>query len=230
MSAAEARGWGPGWPTARDADQVRINRPGATAVAASVHRGIAPLVVEGLRRTEEEARYDVRMLGGYASRPIRGSTTTPSNHSWGLAIDINWDNNPMVSGPLVTDMPAPMVAIWKRLGFGWGGEYRTRKDAMHFEFLGTPAQAAAIGASLGLVHLSGAPADAQAGAARPLLRHGAKGDPVRLLQKGLNDHGSHLGVDGDFGRNTLGCVIGFQRGANLLPDGVVGPKTWSALG
>jgi len=101
---------------------------------------------------------------------------------------------------------------------------------MHFEFLGTPAQAAAIGANLGLVYLSGAPADASAGTARPLLRLGAQGDPVRLLQKGLNDHGSHLGVDGDFGRHTLGCVIGFQRGANLLPDGVVGPKTWSALG
>lgn len=227
MSSAESRGWGKGWPTARDADQVRISRPGATAVAASVHRGIAPLVAEGLRRTEELAQYDVRMLGGYASRPIRGSTTTPSNHSWGLAIDINWDKNPMVSGALVTDMPAPMVAIWKGLGFGWGGDYKTRKDAMHFEFLGTPAQAAAIGGNLGLAHLVGA--GASSGGDRPVLRLGAKGDPVRTLQKGLNDKGAHLGVDGDFGSKTLGCVISFQRSAKLLPDGVVGLKTWSAL-
>ena len=144
VARADARGWGPGWPTNRSADQVKVARGGGTPVATWVHRGIAPLVVEGLRRTEELAQYDVRMLGGYNSRPIRGSTITPSNHSWGLAVDINWDKNPMVSGPVVTDMPARMVDAWTSLGFGWGGAWTgTRKDAMHFEFVGTPADAAA---------------------------------------------------------------------------------------
>jgi len=231
MTTASDRGWGPGWPTRRDADQVKITRGGATPLAAWVHRGIAPLVLEGLRRSEDVLGYDVRMLGGYASRPIRGSTSAPSNHSWGLAVDINWDRNPMVVGALVTDLPPGMVAVWKGLGFGWGGDYHSRKDAMHFEFMGTPAQAAALVATLGM-----APAGAVHDAApigdvpRPVLRIGAKGDSVRFLQKRLDDLGSHLGVDGDFGRLTLADVVAFQRARSLSPDGIVGPKTWAALG
>lgn len=228
MNGPQSRGWGPGWPTPRNADQVKIQRAGATPLAAWVHRAIAPLVVEGLRRAEDEVGYDVRMLGGYASRPIRGSQTTPSNHSWGLAIDINWDRNPMVTGRLVTDMPPQMVAVWKRLGFGWGGDYRSRKDAMHFEFLGTPGQAASLVAGLGQGVVLERPASGSP--ARPVLRRGARGDDVRFLQKRLNDHGSHLGVDGDFGRLTLGAVVGFQAARSLVPDGIVGPRTWGALG
>lgn len=231
MRGADARGWGPGWPTNRSADQVRVSKGGASPVAASVHRGIAPLVAEGLRRTEDEAGYDVRMLGGFNNRAIRGSTTKPSNHSWGLAIDINWDRNPMVSGAIVTDLPPQVVAIWKTLGFGWGGDYRSRKDAMHFEFAGTPAQAAALAAKVGLNPVGAVAAPAAAdGIPRPVLRQGAKGESVSLCQKRLNDHGAHLGVDGDFGKKTLAAVVGFQRGANLLPDGIVGPRTWAALG
>lgn len=231
MTGAGDRGWGPGWPTERTADQVKISRAGSTPTAISVHRGIAPLVAEGLRSTEEEIRYDVRMLGGYCSRPIRGSTSTPSNHSWGLAVDINWDKNPMLKSRLVTDLPAQMVTAWKALGFAWGGDYRTRKDSMHFEFMGTPAQAAALAGQLGVAPVGEASqAPAPEGAPRPLLRKGAKGQSVKLLQGRLCDHALPLKVDGDYGAKTLGAVIAFQKRADLLPDGVVGGKTWGALG
>ena len=43
--------------------------------------------------------------------------------------------------PLTTDIPAWMVAMWNRYGFAWGGHYTGTPDAMHFEFMGTPAQA-----------------------------------------------------------------------------------------
>ncbi len=230
MSGAQSRGWGPGWPTPRDGDQVKVTRPAGTAVAAWVHRGVAPLVTEGLRRTEDEVGYDVRMLGGYASRPIRGSDKTPSNHSWGLAIDINWDKNPMLSGRLVTDMPPQMVSLWKGLGFAWGGDYRTRKDAMHFEFIGTPAQAAALTAQLGkpIVGVTDSPPH-PSGVPRPVLRKGSKGDSVTLLQQRLCHHGTKVDIDGSFGPKTLGAVIAFQRSRRLLPDGIVGAKTWAAL-
>jgi peptidoglycan hydrolase-like protein with peptidoglycan-binding domain len=230
VTNATTRGWGPGWPTERNRDQVRVARTGGTPVKTWVHRGIAPLVVEGLRRTEDEIGYDVRMLGGYCSRRIRGSQS-PSNHSWGLAIDINWDNNPMVSGPLVTDFPSQMVTMWKSLGFAWGGDYQTRKDAMHFEFVGTPAQAAALTAALDkpVVGVRELPAD-QDGVPRPVLRRGAKGPSVTLLQEGLNGRGSRIGTDGIFGGRTLGAVVAFQRSCQLMADGIVGARTWTALG
>lgn len=229
MTNAQARGWGPGWPTERNRDQVRVARVGGTPVKTWVHRGIAPLVTEGLRRTEDEINYDVRMLGGYCSRSIRGSRS-PSNHSWGLAIDINWDKNPMLSGRLVTDFPPQMVAMWKSLGFAWGGDYRSRKDSMHFEFVGTPAQAAALTAALdppvvGVRELPPGPD----GVPRPVLRRGAKGPSVTLLQQGLNACGGKIGVDGIFGGQTLGNVIAFQRRCQLMADGIVGARTWTAL-
>ena len=70
---------------------------------------------------------------GYSCRCISG-TNTPSNHSWGLAVDINAPSNPYTS-PLVTDMPGWMPDLWNKYGFRWGGDYSGSKDAMHYEFM-----------------------------------------------------------------------------------------------
>jgi hypothetical protein len=48
-------------------------------------------------------------------------------------------------GPvLITDMPAWMPDLWNAYGFKWGGDYRTRPDAMHYEFIGSVADAARL--------------------------------------------------------------------------------------
>jgi N-acetylmuramoyl-L-alanine amidase-like protein/putative peptidoglycan binding protein len=61
---------------------------------------------------------------------------------------------------------------------------------------------------------------------RPTLRRGAKGDFVKQVQKAL---GLGLDVDGDFGGKTEAAVRAFQRQHLLVPDGIVGPKTWAQL-
>jgi peptidoglycan hydrolase-like protein with peptidoglycan-binding domain len=40
-----------------------------------------------------------------------------------------------------------------------------------------------------------------------------------------------LGVEqvGNFGPKTEAAVRAFQRSKGLVPDGIVGPKTWAAL-
>jgi hypothetical protein len=64
----------------------------------------------------------------------------------------------------------------------------------------------------------------------PTLRMGAGMPPgppnadVRLLQTKLA-----IGADGRFGRGTRAAVEAFQRRRGLDVDGVVGPKTWTAL-
>lgn len=60
--------------------------------------------------------------------------------------------------------------------------------------------------------------------ARPTLRRGASGDYVRQLQQMLK-----LEVDGNFGARTEAAVREFQRGIGVVPDGIVGPKTWIKL-
>jgi peptidoglycan hydrolase-like protein with peptidoglycan-binding domain len=59
---------------------------------------------------------------------------------------------------------------------------------------------------------------------RPTLRRGATGDLVKKIQE-------KLGVEaiGTFGPKTEAAVRAFQREHNMVPDGIVGPKTWEAL-
>jgi hypothetical protein len=77
---------------------------------------------------------------GYSCRAIAGSSNA-SNHSWGLAVDINAPTNPYTT-PLKTDMPRWMPQLWESYGFRWGGNYSGRKDAMHYEFMGSVSEAA----------------------------------------------------------------------------------------
>ena len=66
---------------------------------------------------------------------------------------------------------------------------------------------------------------------KPTLRKGDSGDAVEELQTRLNELGYDCGtVDGKFGGKTLAAVKTFQREHSLDADGVVGRKTWAALG
>lgn len=67
-------------------------------------------------------------------------------------------------------------------------------------------------------------------AALPDLRQGQRGGNVQTLQKALNlATGSSLAQDGDFGGATSARVKDLQRIFGLGVDGVVGPRTRSAL-
>jgi hypothetical protein len=54
-----------------------------------------------------------------------------SVHAHGGAIDINPAANPMGS-QLITDFPENIATVAKQLGLGWGGNWASVKDAMHF--------------------------------------------------------------------------------------------------
>jgi hypothetical protein len=75
--------------------------------------------------------YEINSLGGYVDRDVRGKPGVKSVHAHGGAIDINPGANPM-GGQLITDMPENISAIAKQLGLGWGGNWASVKDAMHF--------------------------------------------------------------------------------------------------
>jgi peptidoglycan hydrolase-like protein with peptidoglycan-binding domain len=59
----------------------------------------------------------------------------------------------------------------------------------------------------------------------PVLRQGARGEPVRSLQYLLKAHGASV-VDGIFGPRTQAAVVAFQRSHSLVANGVVGQSTW----
>jgi D-alanyl-D-alanine carboxypeptidase len=75
--------------------------------------------------------YNIYSLGGYVDRDVRGQPGRKSVHAHGGAIDINPAENPLGS-QLITDMPAEIGKVAAQLGLGWGGNWRSVKDAMHF--------------------------------------------------------------------------------------------------
>ncbi|QEM40895.1 MAG: M15 family peptidase [Phage AS32] len=73
---------------------------------------------------------------GYAYRPIRGYTTTMSNHSSGTAIDLNATQHPLGADNTFTDEEEEKINRLLRKYDGcirWGGNYKYRVDEMHFE-------------------------------------------------------------------------------------------------
>jgi len=75
--------------------------------------------------------YNIHTLGGFVDRDKRNQPGVPSLHGLGAAIDINAAQNPMGS-QLVTDMPEGIGKVARSLGLGWGGNWNSPKDAMHF--------------------------------------------------------------------------------------------------
>lgn len=65
-----------------------------------------------------------------------------------------------------------------------------------------------------------------------VLRYGATGTDVRILQTALRDLGYNIGrwgADGDFGRDTEAAVKELQIDCNLEPDGIAGKDTWQII-
>src|SRR3990167_1158893 len=59
---------------------------------------------------------------------------------------------------------------------------------------------------------------------RPTLRRGDMGQPVRLVQAKVG-----VAATGNFDAATEAAVRQFQRDKGLVPDGIVGPRTWAVL-
>lgn len=157
MSTALDRGWGE--PGCSREQLTRVDVDGDLPFL--VRDEVAPLF-RGLVRELNAARdaHGIDPLtssGGYNHRPKRGReaayarTGDPallSEHSWGLAGDLSAPSNPM-RRPLTTDMPPETAAIARRWHLSWGGLWAGTPDPMHFEFLGTPEDAADAVAALG---------------------------------------------------------------------------------
>lgn len=156
---ANLRGWGQGWPVDRSREMRRVAayRSGADF---DVHHEIAPLVKHLIDEVERRGYLidhgvaDVDDDWSYSNRPIR-ERSVPSNHSWGLAIDIDAQEYLLGS---YRRLPQWVVDLFKQYRFDYGGDWSGRKDPMHFEFNGTPREARWLVASLAGHHQAQTPA------------------------------------------------------------------------
>lgn len=235
--SAKAKGWGDGWPSCSGAQgnlvTVTTNRSGSRF---NVHRKIAVLV--DLLADETERRGYLGkppQCGAYNCRPI-GGTKIASNHSFALALDWNWQENPFSTTALqVMTMPLWMPELWNKFGFAWGGDYTgPKKDCMHLEFMGTPAQADLLTDRAVKEFKLGSPLPVGSLPVLKLSEPRMTGSAVEKVQKVIKawyrlPDGF---VDGVYGPATVEQVKRVQVNGTpkLTADGVVGSLTYAKLG
>jgi hypothetical protein len=145
-----------GWTASKIRSEIGIESfaiPG-TSTKLACAKSVAPLLVgfaaefHTLIEPIDEGGLDD---WGYCFRQIRGDAVNLSNHSSGTAIDLNATKHPLGKVGTFPIEKVPMIrALAKKYGLIWGGDYRNRKDEMHFEIALTPAKAAALIEKLGL--------------------------------------------------------------------------------
>lgn len=123
----------PGW---EDANMVMVyDLPGAPVRRLYINNHIEAPLREALAACVAlNDGYKIRTIGCFAPRPKRVNGDL-STHSWGIAIDINADTNPLsLDGVLRKDIPDAWVAEFEKRGFTWGGRFK-KPDAMHFQYV-----------------------------------------------------------------------------------------------
>lgn len=215
---AQSRGWGPGWPNCQRNKLVTL-RAGERGLRLPVRAEVAPIFAALIRDLERSRGKAFRpdWSWGFACRAIAG-TSRASNHSWGLAIDLDAPNNGFqrgVPGPGRNDMPSNASALASKYGCRWGGDYSRSADPMHYEFMGTPRDAEQI-----------------------INRHNLRAGEINVeeitkkIQKALVDAGHDLGnygpnndgVDGDWGPATQSGLVEALQGSGTGSRGPRGPK------
>ena len=147
-----------GWVASKDPKEIGIKSylvPG-TKIKLRCADVIAPLLVTFAAEFNEHVE-PIEGGGlddwGYCFRQVRGATDKLSNHSSGTAIDLNATKHPLGAVGTFTSMQTVLIqALSKKYGLKWGGDYKNRKDEMHWEIDLTPEKASALIIKLGLKH------------------------------------------------------------------------------
>ena len=128
-----------GWPASKDQAEIGIKSypvPG-TLIKLRCAEKVAPLLVgfaAEFHNLIEELDVGANDDWGFNFRMVRGTTDKLSNHSSGTAIDLNASRHPLGQLGTFEAGKVPMLrALAHKWGLTWGGDYKGRKDEMHFE-------------------------------------------------------------------------------------------------
>lgn len=155
---------------------------------------------------------------GWAKRPIRGSSTTISNHASATANDFNAPAHPLGKrGTFSKKQTIAIHAILTELEgvIRWGGDYDNRADEMHFEIITNAAAVRRVADKI---------RNGTIGGARPWVWNP---DVVSDLAKVQEQFQIAQGTrDGNVQRYH--GIARIQWAFGLAQDGYVGPKTLAA--
>ncbi|WP_306205038.1 M15 family metallopeptidase [Actinoplanes sp. RD1] len=147
-----------GFDRARHRGELIVHEDVARSVADIFHRlysirfPIRKMLPVDRFDADDNASMAANNTSAFNCRPITGSTTGFSVHSYGKAIDINTVQNPYVKGTVVQPPAGKAYTnrakvrpgmikhgdkVWRAFtahGFTWGGDWKSLKDYQHFEF------------------------------------------------------------------------------------------------
>lgn len=128
-----------------------LNREGNPSVATvKVHKALAGTVLKIYQEMVDIGFRAYDNTCGGTWREIAGGNGAISNHSFGLAFDINVKENPQIgssgydtgsandydaTGTNHLSITQEVANIWIKYGFRWGGNYKNKKDYMHLEYI-----------------------------------------------------------------------------------------------
>ena len=136
-----------GWPASKDPAEIGVKSfpVSGTTIKLRCSEKVAPLLLgfaADFNNLIEPIDGGTLDDWGYASREVRGVPGRISNHSSGTAIDLNSTHHRLGEVGTFELAKVPMIrALAKKYGLFWGGDYRNRKDEMHFEISVSPAKA-----------------------------------------------------------------------------------------
>lgn len=99
---------------------------------ARAHKLAVDNFIQGFKNVADAGLADQfkEFNGIYARRAIRGQASHPSTHSWGIAVDMGVSHFPLGS---LKRMPDGIIKAMQAAGFFYGGDFKSRKDPMHFQ-------------------------------------------------------------------------------------------------
>jgi hypothetical protein len=136
-----------GWPASEDRKAIGIQSFAihGTSLKIACAKDVAPILVAFCQEFHELVEpIDQGQLDdwGYAFRMTRGSDKVLSNHSSGTAVDLNATKHPLgKSNTFTKDQRNTIQLLIVKYALSWGGNYKWRKDEMHFEIALDKSQA-----------------------------------------------------------------------------------------
>jgi hypothetical protein len=144
-----------GWPASKDPAEIGIKayKVESSHINFKCAEKVGPLLI-GFAKEFNELIEPLNIGAddwGYCYRMVRGTTDKLSNHSSGTAIDLNASKHPLGKVGTFEAGKVPMIrALAKKYGLTWGGDYKNRKDEMHFEIALSPEKVRVLIIKLGL--------------------------------------------------------------------------------
>jgi hypothetical protein len=105
---------------------------GQVVKRARCHNLVVDNFVQAFKNVDEAGLADQfkEFNGIVERRAIRGQPSSASLHSWGVAIDMGASTHPLGSS---ATWPKEIIDAFESVGFFWGGNFKSRKDPMHFQ-------------------------------------------------------------------------------------------------